>query len=316
MRRWATAFASALTSALILTALLVTPSGFDAAAQDGGRAPARQADPTRRNLDSYRLAVGDEIDVTVYQPGELKTVLQQRLSVPANGMVSMPPIGKVDLLGKTAFEVEEIVSLRLKEENFLTSPNVGCIVVKYAPRRVSVIGAVRASLDLDVHRDMRILELLSRINSLDAEGADFSSVEIRRVAPDGRPFRFTVNVEAAFEQNDEQQNIVIKEGDIVRIPRLESATPHTADFVYVLGKVASRGRIPIVRGRTPFTLVKLIAICGDFTEFADRSKVKVIRVTETGRSIIPLDFDDIMENKRPDFELRPDDVIFVPESFL
>lgn len=308
VRRWALALVPVATAALWV--------GLDALAQDAGRAPPQRPDPTRRNLDSYRLSVGDEIEVTVYQPGELKTVLSQPLSVPANGMVSLPPIGKIDLLGKTAFEIEEIVALRLKEENFLTNPNVGCIVKKYAPRRVSVIGAVRASIELDVHRDLRILELLSRIDSLDADGADFSRVEIRRVAADGRPFRFTVNVEAAFEQNDEQQNIVVKEGDIIRIPRLESAAPHTAEFVYVLGKVGSRGRIPISRGRTPFTLVKLIAICGDFSEFADRSKVKIIRVTETGRQIYTVDFDDILENKRPDFELRPDDVIFVSETFL
>lgn len=322
-RRWPLCAVALLSLAVAagteLSAQDTEPAGAkaaDAGAAAAPPAPARAADPTRRDLDSYRLGVDDEVEVSVYKPGGLDTSVVRKLVVPANGEVSYPPIGKINLLGKTAFEVEAIIGQRFKEENILTNPNVGCIVTRYAPRTVSVIGAVRASVELPIHRNLRILELLSKIGGLEAPGADFSQVEIRRVGNDGRPFRFTINVDAAFNQNDEQQNVVVMEGDIVKVPQFESATPQSSDFVYVLGKVNQRGRIPMVKGRTPFTLVKLIAICGDFQDFADRSSVKVIRATETGRKWETIDFDDIIEGKRPDFELKPDDVIFVPETFL
>ena len=69
-------------------------------------------------------------------------------------------------------------------------------------------------------------------------------------------------------------------------------------------------------GPAPFTLVKLIAICSDFAEFADRTRVRIIRQTETGKKIDKVDFDEIIDGTRPDYELKPDDVIYVPESFL
>ena len=306
---------AALSAAAVVTLVLVAGR---VAAQDK---PASD-DPTRRDLSAYRLRVEDMIEIAVHKPASFEAQNTRQLLVPANGEVSFSPIGKISLLGKTTFEVEEIIAQRLKDENFLTQPNVGCIVVKYAPRTVSVIGAVRASVELPIHKDLRILELLSRIGGLEAKGADFSNVTIRRTAADGHPFWFGVDVDRVFLQNDENQNVVVKEGDIIKIAEFEAASPQSADFVYVLGKVNSRGRIPMVKGRmtgagpAPFTLVKLIAICSDFAEFADRTRVRIIRQTETGKKIDKVDFDEIIDGTRPDYELKPDDVIYVPESFL
>jgi protein involved in polysaccharide export with SLBB domain len=141
-------------------------------------------------------------------------------------------------------------------------------------------------------------------------------VRIRRTAADGQSFVFSVNADKVFEGTDEEQNVVVKEGDIVFVERFESSVPQANEFVYVLGKVNNRGRIPIVRGRYPFTLMRLMAICGDFQEFADRGHVKIIRQTETGKQHFVVDFDQIIDNERADFELKPDDVIFVPETFF
>src|SRR4030095_5363084 len=109
--------------------------------------------------------------------------------------------------------------------------------------------------------------------------ADFSHVKVRRTGADGHPFTFEVNVDDILERNQEQQNIVIFENDIIIVPRLEEANPQSADWVYVLGKVRSPGPQPIIKGRTAFTVTKLVALCGDFQEFADRAKVRIIRVT-------------------------------------
>jgi polysaccharide biosynthesis/export protein len=283
----------------------------DSARRNGG-------DPAARASAAYRLRPDDEIEITVHRPGTFETQFVRRLVIPADGNVSVSPVGTVPLLDRTTRECEEEITRRLKDQNLLNEPNVGCVVTRYAPRTVSVIGAVRASVDLPVHRDLRILELLSRVGGLEVVGGDFSRVEIRRTGPDGRPFHFEVNVDDVFARSDEERNIVIREGDVVKIPRLESSLPpDAAEHVYVLGKVNQRGRVPLngSRGR-PLTLVKLIALCGDFTEFADRAKVRVIRHTETGRRSEIVDFDDILEGKRLDFEMRPDDVVFVPETFL
>ena len=86
--------------------------------------------------------------------------------------------------------------------------------------------------------------------------------------------------------------------------------------MYILGKVRNPGRHPVVHGRTSFTLTKLIALAGDFDEFANRSEVTVIRKTDTGRQRFIVDFDEIIEGKRPDVDLDADDLVYVPESFF
>ena len=119
-----------------------------------------------------------------------------------------------------------------------------------------------------------------------------------------------------MRRNDEQKNVIVFEDDIIYVPVLQSATPLAADWVYVLGKVGAPGRHAITEGRTGFTLTKCIALAGDFQEFANRSKVTIIRKTDTGRQRFVVDFDEIIEGKRPDVDLHPDDLIYVSETFF
>ena len=125
-----------------------------------------------------------------------------------------------------------------------------------------------------------------------------------------------VNVDEILDRNQDQQNIVIFENDIIIVPRLESANPQSAEWVYVLGKVHHPGRVAYLRGRSPFTLTKLIAMCDDFQEFADRTKVKVIRTEPAGRRLYTVDFDEIISLDKADFELKPDDLVYVPETWI
>ena len=261
----------------LLAALLAAAPGF---AQEGA------SDPVRRDLSAYRLRVGDTIDVVVYQHPELS----RQFGVPGNGEISFPPIGKLTLLDKTVFDVEAEIAQRLRAENFLQDPRVNCIVTGYSPRVVYLIGAVQGTVELPTHKNVRILELLAMAGGLGNPTADFSRVTVRRYRPDGVAYPIEVSVADILERN--------------------------VEWVYVLGKVRSPGRHPIVRGRTGFTITKLIAMVGDFQEFAKRSSVVLIRKTGTGRTRQEIDFDAIISGDRPDVELQPDDLIFVPETFF
>jgi protein involved in polysaccharide export with SLBB domain len=313
---------SLLSLCLVALATLVLPA-----------ATGQERDPTLRDIDSYRLRVGDEVEIQVFNGNKLAADATRRLQVPANGDVSFPPIGKIHLLDRTVFEVQEAVAAKYKDEGYLQTPNVGCVVTQFEPRPVFLMGAVQGQVLLPVHKNIRILEVLAKAGALGqvgapmggamgtgtsgySSGADFSHVRVRRVDSTGKSFTFEVNVDDILERNQDQQNIVIFENDIIIVPMLQGANPQAADWVYVLGKVNQPGRQPIIKGRTPFTLTKLIAICGDFQNFADRTKVKIIRTTATGRVPYTIDFDDIIEGKLADFEMKPDDLVYVPENWI
>jgi len=300
------------------------PADPQPVAADGPRAsspPTAPNEPTATPADApppdeahaYRLRTDDEVEISVHRPGSFDAQVVRRLVVPTDGDVSFAPIGRLKLNDRTAYEIESEIGRRLREKNFLTQPSVACVVTKYAARNATVIGALHQSVQLPVYKDMRILDLLSRVGAFGAEGVDLEHVEVRRTNADGMAYRFNVNVDDIYAGEDETNNVVVREGDIIKIPRVESSLDHV---VYVMGHVGRPGAVKIPREHSEFTLVKLIAVCGDFTDFANRSKVRVTR-RENGRRVIrEYDVGEIMDGKKPDVAVEAEDVVYVPESFF
>src|SRR5690349_16938361 len=101
---------------MLACALLAGAAPVPAAGQDKGK----EKDPTARDLDAYRLRVGDVVTITVYNGNRLAPELTaQNVAVPGNGDVSLPPIGKIHLLDRTAFDVQESVAQKFKDDGYL-----------------------------------------------------------------------------------------------------------------------------------------------------------------------------------------------------
>ncbi len=255
----------------------------------------------------YTLVVGDRIQLVV----DGKEEYGREMSVPANGEVSMPPIGRLRLLGRTTAELEIEIAKRLVERGVLQNPSVFVLISEYAPRQVFLIGAVTSRIPLPVHTRYGILEVLS-MAGVSPAAADFRNITIMRRREDGEPFRFTVNVEDVLVKGDFRKNVIVMSNDVIYITALKDLS-QTA-YVYVLGKVGSPGRYPFMPGRDTMTLTKLIALAGDFHQFAQQSAVKILR-KEGNRTIsIEVDFDEIIDLEQQDVVLQPDDLVYVPES--
>ena len=87
--------------------------------------------------------------------------------------------------------------------------------------------------------------------------------------------------------------------------------------VFVTGAVNKPGSyaIPIER---PTTLMETIAMAGGFSQAAAPNKTRIVRVEEGQEQTIPVHADDIVKkgDKTQDVAVRPNDIIFVPESFF
>jgi hypothetical protein len=101
-------------------------------------------------------------------------------------------------------------------------------------------------------------------------------------------------------------------GPIVPIEAAQDDAARAPDaWVYVMGRTVTIGRQPIFKSRGGFMLTKLIATCGELPD-TDRSGIRVVRVTPTGRESTTIDLDDVIAGRRPDFELKADDLVVVP----
>ncbi len=285
-------------------------SAAAAAALLGNHAGMAQtpADPALQ--EEYDLVVGDQVQIVVQGGREEKETLY---TVPANGVVSFPPLGPLKLEGRTTTSIEEEIKKRLKESGRLTDPSVFVIITNYAPRQAFLWGAVTGAVDLPVYKERTLVQILSTMH-VDSTTADLKNVKIVRKGRDGTRFPFVVNVDEFFLSNDFRKDLRVMPDDIIYIPSFESVESTSA--VYVLGKVARPGKYTFITGREKMTLVTLVAQAGGFTQFAREGAIKLLRKEGNRTSIRVIDFDDIMDGDMQDIELKPDDVIFVPESPL
>lgn len=273
-------------------------------------APARaQETPGGGPLDrEYRLVAGDRIEILVDEHEEYT----QDYVVPTGGEVSFPPLGTLKLLDRSRRELEEELVRRFTQAGpgQLVDPRVFVMFKEYAPRRAFLIGAVTSEIELPVHKRYGILEVLAKAGASPAS-ADYRAIRIMRRRNDGMDFTFEVNVEDVLN-GDLRKNVVVMPDDVIVVPALKDLSQ--TEYVYVIGKVMKPGRYPFNPAREKLTLTKLISLAGDFHQFARESAIKILR-KEGNRTIgLEVDFDDIIDLEIQDPELRPDDVVFVPES--
>ena len=87
--------------------------------------------------------------------------------------------------------------------------------------------------------------------------------------------------------------------------------------VYVLGQVSKPGSIEIPPEKA-LTVLEAITSVGGFTDVANTSKVRVLRVQNGKQKTLDVDVTQITKqgNKSLDIPLQPGDVVFVPQSMF
>ncbi|MFN7021630.1 MAG: polysaccharide biosynthesis/export family protein [Phycisphaerales bacterium] len=108
---------------------------------------------------------------------------------------------------------------------------------------------------------------------------------------------------------DASVNIVIRPGDVVRVP------PPKSGVVYLGGQVSRPGPYGL-GGDTKLTILRGMISAGGFNPVAIPERVDITRVVGPGRqATIRLNYRAIGEQTQPDIYLKPDDVINVGSNF-
>ena len=87
--------------------------------------------------------------------------------------------------------------------------------------------------------------------------------------------------------------------------------------VYVLGQVSKPGSIQIPPEKA-LTVLEAITSVGGFTDVANTSKVRILRIENGKQKTLDVDVTQITKqgNKSLDIALQPGDVVFVPQSMF
>ncbi len=118
-------------------------------------------------------------------------------------------------------------------------------------------------------------------------------------------------IEVPYEKllnGDMRYNVVVRPGDIVRVPS------QNAGFIYLMGQVARPGTYNVL-GERRQTLKQVIAAAGGLNGLANPRKVDLVRrIGPASEAAVRLDAKAIFDMTEPDIFIKPDDLINVGSS--
>lgn len=257
------------------------------------------AQPCVAQTESLLIGPGDLLDVEVFDTPQL----QQDVRVTDAGTVHLEFIGDVKLAGETPAAAEKIIEKELIDNKIMLEPQVTVRVEEYATLDVSVLGQVRNPGSYSITAPQSVLKVISLAGGLTDVADRNVTIERYRDPSERVQYYLANNADKALSGS-----VTVYPGDIVLVPR--------APFVYVLGDVARPGGYPIATNDSRLTVLQAIAMAGSANKTSVRSHIRLIRKTPHGQQDLPIQLAAIEKGKEPDLILQPDDVLYVPFSWM
>ncbi len=308
----------------ILTLLFAGSNGPFIKPTDGGSAPRgphaetaveRQAAISPAALPTgYVLGPGDQISLHVLGVEEIS---DKPMAVDLNGYLHIPLAGQIRASGLTIQQLESEIEARLK--TYVQRPDVSVSIIEFRSQPVSVIGAVKNPGTLQLRGRKTLLEILSEAGGIDNANAgsilkitrrkEWGSVPLPNAQADVTN-QFSVaqiSIKSLISAIHPEENIQIKPYDVVSIPR--------ADTVYVIGEVVKSGGY-LLSDNTEVTVLQALSMAGGLDKMAQPKEARILRrgSDRPERIEIPVNIKEMLAGTIPDVEMKPDDILFVPNN--
>lgn len=130
----------------------------------------------------YKVGLGDIVTVSVFELLTQGAETAQTRQVDPTGMIRLPTIGPVKVVGRTARELEKIVAETIASKKLLTDPTVSVTVQQSQHRTYSILGGETGptgTFAIPIN-DYRVLDALAATQA--AVGSDWIYI-IRRLKP-------------------------------------------------------------------------------------------------------------------------------------
>ena len=299
------------------------------------RLPARAAE-TSLNQDAYILGPGDQLQLTLLDPGA--AALSGSFEILNDGSASLALVGNVVLDGLSLNQATSW--LKSLYSQFLLRPELNLRVVRPRPLQVSVIGEVENpglySLTTSETSQTGVAASISGLPTVVAAlqkaggltlNADLSNVLLqRRIPGNGRQLRETrLDLIALLKLGDKLQNPFLFDGDTLLIGKalipnseiMELAATNLSPpniRVNVVGELKSPGTLTL-QANTPL-IQAILAAGGPNTWRAKKSNVELVRISRNGtatRELFTIDYSQSVSGIRNP-PLRDGDTVVVNRS--
>jgi len=166
-------------------------------------------------IDSYKMDVGDIVQITVWKNPDLSVEEPVR----PDGMVAVPLVGDIMAAGIGPEELAANIEKQLS--NYVKSPNVTVILTSLEGHqflsRVRITGSVGKNTALNYHQGMTVLDAVLGAGSVNLY-ADANRTKLYRRNKQGVTESYDIRLKDILENGDMTTNVYLMPGDIITVP--------------------------------------------------------------------------------------------------
>lgn len=206
----------AVLSVLLIAAPITGHAAQSDAAQRSDKARATSASKVEAGIADYVLQPQDVLKVQVFQEEEINR-LGEAVRISKECTISLPLIGTLDIKGKTALQVREMVRERY-DRDYLVDPQVQVFVFEYAKRFVTVVGQVvtPGPVQFPQEQGLTLVDAIGKAGG-GTRLANLKKVVLKRTNPDGTPDVKTINVDELMK-TESRDEYPLQPGDVITVP--------------------------------------------------------------------------------------------------
>jgi len=161
----------------------------------------------------YKVQPEDVLNITVHEQPDLTT----RTRISADGNITFPLLGTVQVTGLTVREVESKLR-ELLMKDYLVDPQVIVYIEEYRSKQVSVIGWVNkpGKYDMFPERETTVIEAIAMAGGFHVND-NLNGTKILRTE-NGEEITIIVKVKDITQKGEKDKDIPLKPNDVVFVP--------------------------------------------------------------------------------------------------
>jgi polysaccharide export outer membrane protein len=282
----------------------------------GGSSSSTSATSVAAPTD-YILGGGDQLQVDVPALADEFTT-DKNFRIDGGGDLGLPIIGHVQAAGLTVAKLEEVIKDRLKR--VVQAPDVIVTVTGFGSQPVSVLGSVTTPGIVQIGGQKDLFQVLSLAGGL-APDAGYQITITRDLKWGALPLSDahldatgqysigSVKITNLLNFSNTTDNIMILPNDKIAVP--------TSDRVYAVGNLTKPGGF-LLNQHESISALQVVSLAEGFSKSAAPQRAKILRVVpgSPNRMEIAVNLKALVQGKIPDIQLKPDDILFVPNSSL
>jgi len=166
------------------------------------------------SADIYQLNPGDQLEISVWNEENLQKII----TVLPDGKISFPLVGHLQAAGKTASEIEALITDKL--DAYIADPEVNVTVTSARGNVVYVVGKVLKPGPIVMIQSTSVMQALAMAGGLN-EFASANAIKIIRrggLAQGGGEELLKVRYSDLEKGSDLSTNHLLKYGDVIVVP--------------------------------------------------------------------------------------------------